>query len=54
MKAELSHEKLIRDRADFYKFFTEHDIRRNTNFLATFPEMHDFWFICEEADALNG
>jgi|TARA_B110000259_G_scaffold30123_1_gene32624 sulfatase maturation enzyme AslB (radical SAM superfamily) len=54
MKAELPHDKLIRDRADFYKFFTEHDRRRNTNYLATFPEMHDFWFMCEEAEALNG
>ena len=54
MRSELTKEKLIRDRADFYKFFTEHDRRRDTNFLATFPEMHDFWFICEEADALNG
>ena len=44
--------KLIRNRADFYKFFTEHDLRRNTNFLFTFPEMHSFWQQCEEADAL--
>jgi organic radical activating enzyme len=54
MKKELPQEKLIRDRADFNKFFTEHDLRRNTNFLATFPEMHDFWAMCEEAEALNG
>ena len=54
MKKELPQEKLIRDRADFNKFFTEHDLRRNTNFLTTFPEMHDFWAMCEEAEALNG
>ncbi len=54
MKKELPQEKLIRDRADFNKFFTEHDLRRNTNFLSTFPEMHDFWAMCEEAEALNG
>ena len=54
MKKELPQEKLIRDRADFNKFFTEHDLRRNTNFLKTFPEMHDFWAMCEEAEALNG
>lgn len=53
MKKELPQEKLIRDRADFSKFFTEHDRRRNTNFLATFPEMHDFWAMCEEAEVLN-
>ena len=34
-------------RADFYRFFTEHDRRRNTNFLGTFPEMQTFWKECE-------
>jgi organic radical activating enzyme len=52
MKQELSRDKLIQDRADFYKFFTEHDRRRNTNFLGTFPEMGDFWLKCEEAEAM--
>ena len=33
--------------ADFYKFFAEHDRRRGTDFLATFPEMRDFWNQCE-------
>lgn len=45
----LSEEKLKRDRADFYKFFTEHDFRRETNFLETFPEMEDFWNLCKKA-----
>ncbi len=45
----LSKEKLTKDRADFYRFFSEHDRRRNTNFLETFPEMVDFWKLCEEA-----
>lgn len=45
----LPPEKLKRDRADFYKFFTEHDKRRNTDFLETFPEMEDFWELCKEA-----
>jgi hypothetical protein len=26
-------------RADFYRFFSEHDRRRNTDFLSTFPQM---------------
>ena len=52
MKKDITMDKLQRDRADFYKFFTEHDNRRSTNFLGTFPEMADFWFLCEEADAL--
>jgi organic radical activating enzyme len=34
-------------RADFYRFFNEHDKRRNTNFLTTFPEMREFWKECE-------
>jgi len=54
MKKSIPQQDLIRNRADFYKFFTEHDIRRNTNFLGVFPEMNDFWFMCEEAEAING
>jgi len=34
-------------RADFYRFFKEHDQRRDTDFLKTFPEMTDFWKQCE-------
>lgn len=34
-------------RADFYRFFNEHDQRRKTNFLKTFPEMKEFWKECE-------
>jgi organic radical activating enzyme len=32
--------------ADFYRFFTEHDRRRGTNFEATFPEMITWWRQC--------
>jgi len=46
---DLPAEKLLRDRADFYKFFLEHDMRRGTNFLFTFPEMEDFWLLCKDA-----
>jgi len=34
-------------RADFYRFFNEHDKRRNTDFLETFPEMKEFWNECK-------
>jgi organic radical activating enzyme len=34
-------------RADFYRFFSEHDRRRGTDFLSTFPEMRSFWQECE-------
>jgi hypothetical protein len=33
-------------RADFYRFFNEHDKRRDTDFLNTFPEMREFWEEC--------
>ena len=34
-------------KANFYRFFNEHDKRRGTNFLATFPEMVEWWKQCE-------
>ena len=34
-------------RADFYRFFAEHDRRRGTDFLKTFPEMKSWWAECE-------
>jgi organic radical activating enzyme len=45
--AKLDAQYLKRCRADFYRFFSEHDRRRNTDFLATFPEMRDWWQQCE-------
>lgn len=33
--------------ADFYRFFAEHDRRRKTNFLQTFPEMVEWWDNCK-------
>ncbi len=32
---------------NFYKFFIEHDTRRKTNLLNTFPEMEKFWEECK-------
>jgi len=34
-------------KADFYRFFSEHDRRRNTNFLQTFPEMAEWYDECK-------
>ena len=34
-------------KADFYRFFSEHDRRRNTDFIATFPTMRQWWMECE-------
>lgn len=34
-------------RADFYRFFAEHDRRRGTDFSKTFPEMRSWWAECK-------
>ena len=34
-------------KGDFYRFFSEHDRRRGTDFLKTFPEMRAWWAECE-------
>lgn len=40
--------ELLKSRkADFHRFFNEHDRRRGTDFLKTFPEMRSFWNECE-------
>ena len=44
---KLDPEYINQQRADFYRFFHEHDQRRQTNFLETFPEMKEFWRECE-------
>jgi hypothetical protein len=38
---------VAKQKADFYRFFNEHDRRRNTDFLKTFPEMSAWWKECE-------
>ena len=44
---KLSAEYISHNKADFYRFFAEHDRRRGTDFLSTFPEMTDWWQECE-------
>jgi organic radical activating enzyme len=39
-------ETLLRDQYNFRKFVDEHDLRRNTNFLKTFPELEEFYNFC--------
>ena len=34
-------------KTDFYLFFSQHDERRGTNFLNTFPELENFWNECK-------
>jgi hypothetical protein len=33
-------------RADFHRFFNEHDSRRGTDFVTAFPEMRAWWAEC--------
>jgi hypothetical protein len=37
-------------RKDFFRFFSEHDRRRETAFENTFPEMKDFWRLCKDKE----
>lgn len=39
--------ELNKRKADFYRFFSEHDRRRGTDFNLIFPEMRSFWQECE-------
>jgi hypothetical protein len=41
------HKEDLVAQADFYRFFTEHDRRRGTDFLKTFPEMSEWWAECK-------
>jgi hypothetical protein len=42
----LDKEYINRNKADFYRFFTEADRRHGTDFLKTFPEMASWWTEC--------
>jgi organic radical activating enzyme len=44
--SNLDPEYVTMQRADFYRFFNEHDKRRQTDFLKTFPMMKEFWDEC--------
>ena len=44
---QMAGPELGQRKADFYRFFNEHDRRRGTDFLKTFPEMKSWWAECE-------
>ncbi|MBX3033790.1 MAG: twitch domain-containing radical SAM protein [Bdellovibrionaceae bacterium] len=48
MRQPLPEDQLRTLRHDFYLYFREHDRRRGTDFLATFPEMKGFWEFCRD------
>jgi hypothetical protein len=43
-------EKLKEGKRDFYNWFTEYDLRRNTNFAKTFPELLRFYNDCKNTN----
>ena len=45
--SKLDQEYVTMQRADFFRFFNEHDKRRGTWFSNTFPEMKEFWDECK-------
>ncbi len=54
MKKHLAHvgasentKQISAYRAYFHRFFTEHDIRRNLDFLKVFPDLKSFWDLCK-------
>ena len=44
---QLDKSYVNQQKADFYRFFKEHDRRRGTDFSKTFPEMSSWWAECE-------
>lgn len=44
---KISTDYVNKNKADFYRFFSEHDRRRGTDFLKTFPEMEAWWNECK-------
>ena len=47
-KVGLTPDQALRAKKKFYSFFSEHDRRRGTDFLKTFPEYEEFYGRCRE------
>ena len=47
MNAPQDTTQQMKNRYSFYKFFSEHDIRRGTDFVKTFPELEEFYNFCK-------
>lgn len=48
MKQGQPEDELNKNLVNFYRYFTEFDKRRQTDFLKIFPEMESFWNLCKE------
>jgi len=46
MLAPQDAEQQMKNRHNFYKYFSEHDKRRGTDFCKTFPELEEFYNFC--------
>jgi organic radical activating enzyme len=46
MLAPQDAEQQMKNRYNFYKYFSEHDRRRGTDFCKTFPELEEFYNFC--------
>jgi len=46
VKEPHENEWTANNRKDFYIFVNEHDRRRGTSFLDTFPELENFYKVC--------
>ena len=45
---KIDSKQLVLNKVNFYKFFSEHDRRRQTHFVETFPELKTFWKECQK------
>jgi len=48
LSRDFDGEQIVEDRRNFYRFFSEHDKRRGTDFCKVFPEFEEFYNDCKE------
>ena len=47
MRQGVDPQKKSKLQRDFYRYYSQHDERRETSILDVFPEIHEFWNICK-------
>ena len=53
MRSDENNGDLLTNQYNFYKHFEAHDIRRNTDFKTTYPELSDFYEYCSNIKLTN-
>ena len=48
LSRDYDSEKIQEQRRNFFRFFSEHDRRRGTDFCKVFPELESFYRDCEK------